>query len=320
MKPLVPVTLEEIHTARRRLEGVAIRTPLVPLNLDDTPGPIYLKLENLQPIGSFKLRGGCNAIGAATDEELANGVVTASAGNWAQGLAWNARRRGVACHIAVPDDAPRTKTEAIRRLGARVVEMPFEEWWAALVAHRVDGLEGRFVHPVSDPLVIAGNATVGLEILEDLPDVSAIVVPFGGGGLSCGIACAMRELARNVPVYGAEVDTAAPLAASLEAGSAQTIARTGSFVDGIGGSSVLAEMWPLVREMIAGSLVASVPAVADAVRTLALRNRIVAEGAGAAAVAAAVSGGAGSGKTVCVISGGNIDADVLATILRGEVP
>lgn len=320
MEPLAPVGIDDIRAAQQRIAGAAIRTPLVPLNLDDAPATIYLKLENLQPIGSFKLRGGCNAIALATDEELAGGVVTASAGNWAQGLAWNARRRGVACHIVVPDHAPAAKTDAIARLGAQVVRVPFDEWWRAIVNHRVEGIEGRFVHPVSEPAVVAGNGTVGLEILEDLPEVDAVVVPFGGGGLSCGIASAFRGLGRDIPVFAAEVDTAAPLAASLAAGAPRAVDRRPSFVDGIGGGSVLEEMWPLARDLLAGSIVTSVDAAADAVRLLALRNHVIAEGAGAASVAAGLSGQAGGGNVVCVISGGNIDPDVLATILRGETP
>lgn len=320
MRPLAPIAIEEIRAAQRRIAGTAIRTPLVPLDVDDAPAKIYLKLENLQPIGSFKLRGGCNAIMQASDEELAHGVVTASAGNWAQGLAWNARRRGVSCHIVVPEHAPATKTEAIARLGARVIRVPFGQWWQAIVDHRFDGLAGRFVHPVSEPAVIAGNGTVGLEILEDLPEADAVVVPFGGGGLSCGIACAFRGLGRDIPVYGAEVETAAPLAASLAAGQATTVPHTPSFVDGIGGMSVLEEMWPLASAVLAGSIVTEVDAIADAVRLVALRNHVIAEGAGAASVAAALGGRAGAGKVVCVVSGGNIDADVLATILRGGTP
>jgi threonine dehydratase len=320
MKPLGPIPLGEICAARERIAGSALRTPLVRLDVPDAPAELYLKLENLQPIGSFKLRGAGNAIAQASREELARGVYTASAGNMAQGVAWNARRLGVPCTVVVPDNAPRAKLDAIERLGARIVPVPYERWWQVLVEHRYPGLEGVFVHPVSDAAVIAGNGTIGLEIHEDLPDVDAVVVPYGGGGLSCGIASALRALRPNTPVFAAEVETAAPLAASLAAGEPRSIEHRPSFVDGIGGRSVLAEMWPLASTLLAGSIVVGLAEVAAAVRLLATRARIVAEGAGGAALAAALTGKAGKGRVVCVVSGGNIDAGKLARILEGGIP
>lgn len=317
MSPLQPVPLEAIRAARERIAGTALRTPLVPLQVDDARAEIWLKLENLQPIGSFKLRGAVNAMALAEPGQLARGVYTASAGNWAQGLAWAARRLGVPCHVVVPDHAPRTKLRAIERLGGRVIPVPFDEWWQVIVEHRYPGLEGRFVHPVSDPAVIAGNGTIGLEILEELPDVDAVVVPYGGGGLSCGIACAVRALKPGTPVYAAEVATAAPLARSLAAGQRLPVDYTASFVDGIGSKSLLEEMWPLAREVLAGSLVVSLSETAAAVRLLAERNRVVAEGAGAVPVAAALAGKAGTGRVACVVSGGNIDLETLCAILAG---
>ncbi len=320
MKPLEPIPIEEIRAARERIAGSAVRTPLVRLNCDDERAEIWLKLENLQPIGSFKLRGAGNAMAKAGARALAQGVYTASAGNMAQGVAWNARRLGIPCAVVVPDHAPRTKLEAIERLGARIVPVPFERWWQVLVDRSYPGMDGLFIHPVSDSAVIAGNGTIGLEILEDLPDVDAIVVPYGGGGLSSGIASAVRALASGVRVLACEVETAAPLAAALRAGSPQPIEYTPSFVDGIGGKSLLAEMWPMVSMLLAGSLVVSLAEIAAAVRLLAMRNRVIAEGAGAASVAAALTGRAGRGKIVCVVSGGNIDATKLARILEGGVP
>jgi threonine dehydratase len=318
IRPLAAPSLEEVRAARERIAGLALRTPLVPLELEDAPARIHLKLENLQPIGSFKLRGGANAMRLAGREALARGVVTASAGNMAQGVAWNARRMGVPCTVVVPEHAPETKIRAIERLGGRIVKVPFERWWQALVEHRFPGVEGVFVHPVSDPAVIAGNGTVGLEILEDLPDVDAILVPYGGGGLSCGIAAVMRGLAPRVKVFACEVATAAPLSAALAAGGPRTIDHTPSFVDGIGGRGVLEEMWPLARDLLDGALVVPIAEVAAAVRLLVERARVVAEGAGATPVAAALAGQAGGGKVACVVSGGNIDAETLARILRGE--
>jgi threonine dehydratase len=320
MQPIDDIPLTEIEAARVRLHGIVLRTPLVRLNADDAPAEIYLKLENLQPIGSFKLRGAGNAMLAANPARLADGVYTASAGNMAQGVAWTARYLGIPCSVIVPDQAPATKLEAIERLGGRVVKVPYDRWWRVIMEHEYPGIRGLFVHPVADPAVIAGNGTIGLEILEDLPDAAAIVVPFGGGGLSSGIASAVRARRPETKVWAAEVETAAPFAASLAAGSAQSIERTPTFVDGIGGKSVLEEMWPLVKRLLEGSLVVTLRQIVDAIRLLIERNRVVAEGAGGAPVAAALAGKAGGGKVVCVVSGGNIDAVTLTTILRREVP
>lgn len=320
MKPLERIPLAEIRAARERLASTILRTPLVRANLDDATSEVYLKLECLQPIGSFKLRGAGNAMAKAGREALARGVYTASAGNMAQGVAWNARRASVPCAVVVPDSAPRAKLDAIERLGATLVPVPYERWWQVLVEHRYPGLEGLFVHPVSDPAVIAGNATIGLELLEDLPDLEAVIVPYGGGGLACGIASALRALAPAVKVFAAEVDAAAPFAAALAAGAPCAIEHRASFADGIGGRSVLSEMWPLASTLLAGSIVVSVAEVAAAVRLLATRNRVVAEGAGAVALAAALTGKAGKGRVACIVSGGNIDPAKLAKILDGGVP
>ena len=318
--PLEPIPLAEIRAARERIKGSAIRTPLVRLNVENAPTEIYLKLENLQPIGSFKLRGAGNAIALAGKEQLANGVWTASAGNMAQGVAWNARRLGLPCAVVVPDHAPEAKLSAITRLGGKIIKVPFAEWWQIIVTHTFAGMEGLFLHPVSDPAVMAGNGTIGLEILEDLPDVDAIIVPYGGGGLSSGIASAVKALKPDTKVYAGEVAGAAPLAPSLAAGSPQTIEYTPSFVDGIGGGSVLPDMWPLVSKLLDGSLVMTLAEVASALKLLIERNRVVAEGAGATSVAAALSGKAGGGKVVAVVSGGNIDSTKVVKILKGEMP
>jgi len=318
MEPLAEIPLEAVEAARQRIAGSALRTPLVRLDVEDAPAEIHLKLENLQPIGSFKLRGAGNALALADPRALERGVVTASAGNMAQGLAWNARRLGIPCRVVVPDRAPRAKLDAVERLGGEVVAVPFERWWRALEERAYPGLEGHFVHPVSDPDVIAGNGTIGLEILEDLPAVDAVVVPFGGGGLAAGIATVLRARRPEARVFACEVETAAPLAAALAAGEPRTIDTTPSFVDGIGGRRVLSEMWPLVSRLLDGSLVVSPDQVAAAIRLLVARSRVVAEGAGAASVAAALAGKAGPGRVVCVVSGGNLDPGVLAGILSGE--
>jgi threonine dehydratase len=313
------VTIDDIVAARARLAGFAVRTPLVRLDVPDAAGPIWLKLENLQPIGSFKLRGAGNAMLLAGRDRLARGVYTASAGNMAQGVAWNARRLGVPCTVVVPDNAPRTKLDAIERLGGRVLAVPYERWWQTMVEHSYPGIDGVFVHPVSDPAVVAGNGTIGLEIVDDLPDVETVLVPFGGGGLSCGIATAVRALRPNARVIGCEVATSTPLTAALAAGEPTRVTRTPSVVDGIGGMGVLAEMWPLVSTLLSGALVSSVEEIAAAVKLLIERARTVAEGAGAASLAAALRHRVG-GNVVCVVSGGNIDATKLATILSGGVP
>ncbi len=319
MQPLEPVPLDEIIAARDRISAIALRTPLVRLNVD-TPNDVYLKLENLQPIGSFKIRGAGNALLKMDGAALEKGVYTASAGNMAQGLAWNARNLGIPCQVVVPDRAPQTKIDAIERLGARIIKVPFDEWWRVIVTHHYPGLDATFIHPVSNPDVIAGNATIGLEIIEDLATVDSVLVPYGGGGLSCGIASALRALKSTAKVYACEVETAAPLAASLQRGEPAEVDHRPSFVDGIGGKTVLEEMWPLANHLLAGSLVTSLDRVAAAVRLLVERNRVVAEGAGATPVAIALSGEAGSGAVVCVVSGGNIDSSKLETILRGAVP
>ena len=311
-------TLDDIRGAARRIEGSVLRTPLVRLGVDDAE--IWLKLENLQPIGSFKLRGASNAMLSAPRAALAQGVWTASAGNMAQGVAWQARGMGIPCTVVAPDRAPDVKLAAIERLGARVMRLPFEEWFQILATRTHPGVAGLFIHPVSDAAVVAGNGTIGVEILEQLPDAAAIVVPWGGGGLSCGIATAVRALAPAVPVYACEVDVAAPLAASFAAGSPTRVPYRASFVDGMGAPFILEEMWPLARRLLAGSLVTSLEDVAAAIRLLVERNRVVAEGAGAAPVAAALAGRAGKGKVVCVVSGGNLDPRTLAAILEGRTP
>ena len=314
------LTLADVQEARRRIDGVVTRTPLIRLD-DGGARELYLKLENLQPIRSFKIRGAANAIAMLGDRELRAGVFTASAGNMAQGVAWTARRLGIRCTVVVPDGAPRTKLEAVRRLGAETIAVPFDEWWNVLATRRYPPLEpAHFVHPFSDVAVMAGNGTVGLEILEDVPDVDVVLVPFGGGGLSCGIAAAVRGLRPDVRVFGCEVETAAPLAAAFAAGAPVQCARTPSFVDGIGGPAVMPEMWPLASRLLSGSLVVGLAEVAAAIRHLVEHAAIVGEGAAGASVAAGLKGLAGPGRYVAVVSGGNIDPEVLSTILAGEIP
>jgi threonine dehydratase len=313
------IPLEEIRRARERLGDAVLRTPLVRFDVD-APCEIWLKLECLQPVGSFKLRGALSAIRAASPAELAGGVVTASAGNMAQGVAWAAREAGVAARIVAPDTAPRAKLDAVERLGGEVIPVPYEVWWQAMVERRYEGVDGLFVHPVEDDAVQAGNGTIGLELCEELDSFDAVVVPWGGGGLTTGIASAVKALRPGVRVVTAEPETAAPLAASLAAGAPAEIDYTPSFVDGAGGRALLPTMWEHARSLVDSAISVPLGDAADAIRRLASRARIVAEGAGALPVAAALRGAAGEGRVVCIVSGGNIDAAVLARVLAGETP
>jgi len=311
-------TLSDIRRARERIAGIAIRTPLLRLNVQDAPAGIWLKLENLQPIGSFKIRGAANAMAQIGPARLARGVMTASAGNMAQGLAWCARERGIPCTVIAPDTAPETKIRAIERLGGKVIKVPFERWWQTFQDREFPGVDASFVHAFDDPEVMAGNGTIALEIVEDLPDVDAVVIPWGGGGLSCGIAAGMRALKPGCRLFAAEVATAAPLAPSLAAGAPQQVDYQPSFVDGIGSRTVFPQMFARARALLDGALVASLAEVASALALMAERNRVIAEGAGACALACALSGGAGKGRIVCVVSGGNIDFSRLCEVLAGR--
>ena len=313
------IELSEIQAARQRIADVAVRTPLVRLHAAEVPAgtEIYLKLEALQPIGSFKIRGATNAVRLAPESERARGLITASAGNMAQGVAWAARELGLPATIAVPEHAPEAKLGAIERLGGKVVKLPYDDWWQAIVTSRVDGIEGLFVHPVQDEGVMAGNGTIGLEILDDLPDPDAVVIPYGGGGLTVGIASAIRALKPDTKIYTAEPATGAALAAALPEGEPVDVQYSPSFVDGSGSRRVLDSMWPRVRTLVDGAFSVPIPDTAAAVRILASRAHVIPEGAGALATAAALAGSAGTGKIVCIVSGGNIDAAKLADILQG---
>jgi threonine dehydratase len=311
------IAIEEIEAARTRIEGAAVRTPLVRLDIAGAPAEIWCKLETLQPVNSFKIRGAANAVRAADPALVRAGLVTASAGNMAQGVAWIARSLGVPATIAVPEHAPQAKLAAIERLGGVTLKLPYADWWQCIVESRVEGVSGLFVHPVSDPAVIAGNGTIGLELLEDLPDLDAVVVPYGGGGLVSGIASALRARRPQARIYTVEPETGAALFAACAAGAPVDVDYTPSFVDGSGSRRVLEEMWPLVSSLIDDALVASLEETAAAVRTLATRLRVIAEGAGALATAAALAGRAGGGRVVVIVSGGNIDFDTLTPILAG---
>lgn len=315
-----PVPLDEIEAARERTRDIAFRTPLVRLDYDDAPCEIYLKLENLQPIRSFKIRGASNAMLKAGREALAGGVWTGSAGNMAQGVAWAARVLGIPCTVYMPNTAPATKVANVQRYGGKVVQLPVKEWVDVFRNRGYPGAEGVFVHPYSDPAVMAGNGVAGLEILEDLPDVDAVIVPWGGGGLCCGIASAIKAKKPACKVFACEVSTGAPLAPSLAAGEPVEVPFTPNFVDGIGSPFVNSEMLELAQKLTDGSLVVDPEPTAAALRLIVERNRVVPEGAGAVATAAALAGMAGGGKVVALVSGGNIDFGKLVSILEGGVP
>src|SRR5271165_7444600 len=307
-----------IDDARQHVYEAAIRTPLVRLNYDG-PAEIYLKLECLQPIGSFKIRGAHNAVRLLPEEQRRHGVWTISAGNAAQGVALAARKAGVPCKVLVIDTAPAAKLDAARRLGAELVMASFDQCWTAMAERTHPAMDGAFVHPFEDDAFIAGNASVGLEILEDLPDVDCVVAGFGGGGLSCGIAAGLKARGHRAKVFAAEPETAAPLARSLAAGSPQSFPNwKASFVDGCGGKSVFPRMWDLAHHLLAGSIVSTLEEIRQAMKLVAERNRVISEGAGACAVAAGLSGKCGSGKIVCVVSGGNIDLAKFAELVTRE--
>ena len=306
------ISIDTIRDAARNIYDVAVRTPLVPLGPIVPGGPdIYLKLETLQPIGSFKIRGAYNAVRRLSARDLADGVWTVSAGNAAQGVALAARKAGVPCSVMTMDTAPQAKLRAIERLGATIVQTTYDECWRTVEAHASDRMKGHFVHPFDDDDFISGNGTAGLEIVEDLPDVDAVIAPVGGGGLLSGIGVAFRALRPSARVYAAEPETAAPLKRSMERGQASRFEEwQPSFVDGAGGKSVLDTMWPLLHEYVHESIVVPLDDAARAMRLVAERARVIAEGAAACAVAAAVSPAMatrGHKKVVAVVSGGNVD-------------
>ena len=315
------ISVQTIREAASAIYDVVTRTPLVRLDipgLNTAGAEIYLKLESLQPIGSFKIRGAYNAVRQLTPEQLSQGVWTVSAGNAAQGVALAARRVGAACSVMVMDTAPATKLASIERLGARIVQAPYEECWQTVERHQSDRMTGHFVHPFDDDAFISGNGTIGLEIAEDLPDVDAVIAAIGGGGLLTGVAAAIRGLLPDVRIYAAEPETAAPLSRSLAAGEARVFEEwTSSFVDGAGGRSVIRGMWPLLESCVDDSIVVSLDDAARAMKLVADRVHVIMEGAAACAVAAALSPQFAAHKhkkVVAIVSGGNIDLNRFAQL------
>ncbi len=311
-----PITLDEVREARVRIADTIVRTPLVRLQLGPEAPDIRLKLENLQPINAYKLRGAANAVANLPAAERARGVWTISAGNAGQGVAYAARAAGVPCTVVAIETAPVAKLERMKALGARLVTVSYDRAWQALDERSYPGVEGTFVHPFDDHDFIAGHATMGLEILEDAPDTAAIIAAIGGGGLVAGVASAVKALKPGIKVYGAEPETAAPAALSFDKGSPQPFpAWQASFVDGAGGQSMFPRMWERMKDIVDGSIVVSLDETRHAMRLLAEKARVIAEGAGALSVAAALTGKAGKGPIVAVISGGNIDLEKFCTLI-----
>jgi threonine dehydratase len=308
IEPVRPIELADIQAARTRIAGTAIRTPLVRLDLGAGSPEIWLKLENLQPTNAYKIRGATNAVAKLSDEERAKGVWTISAGNAGQGVAYAARKFGIQSSVVAIETAPQTKLERMRALGATIVPVSYEQAWRSAEAHAHPGLEGTFVHPFDNHDFIAGHGSMGLEILEDCPDVRAVICAIGGGGLISGVGSAVKALRSDVTVLGAEPETAAPYALSLREGGPRKFADwEATFVDGAGGKSVTERMWQRMRAVTDGTITVTLDQTREAMRTIAEKTRTIAEGAGALSLAAALTGQAGEGPIVCVVSGGNID-------------
>ena len=323
LKKYGPIPIEEIRDARNRIKDIIVRTPLVRLNVDDAPADIYLKLENLQPIGSFKIRGASNTILKAKPEELKDGVWTTSSGNHGQGVAWNARKLGVKCTIVVPENVDQAKIDSLERLGATIIKGPpfsLEHMRDFFDPNSYPEMKGLFVHPFMNPSGMAGQGTIGLEILEDLPDVDAVITPWGGGGLTCGLASAIRALKPETKIYASEPETAAALAASFKAGQPEKFDYIPTFIDSAGAPIVWPEMWSRAKELLDGSIAVGIDKTASTIKMMAERNKIVVEGAGALSVTAALTGKAGTGKVACVVSGGSIELKKLVKIFQGKTP
>lgn len=319
IEPVRPITIEDVEAARARIGGTVLRTPLVRLDLGPDGPDIRLKLENLQPTNAYKIRGAANAVAALTDAQRARGVWTISAGNAGQGVAFAARAAGIPCAVVAIDTAPQTKLDRMRALGASIVPVSYEQAWAAAEAHAFEGMEGVFIHPFDNHDFIAGHGTMGLEILEDAPDVRTVVAAIGGGGLITGVGSAIKALRPDVRVLGAEPETAAPYALSLSEGEPRRFADwQASFVDGAGGKSVTARMWERMRPVVLGAITVSLEQVREAMRLTAEKARVISEGAGSLALAAALTGEAGDGPIVCIVSGGNIDLAKYCELVSGR--
>ena len=318
IEPVRPIELREIQEARERIAKTIVRTPLIRLELGPDFPDIWLKLENLQPINAYKLRGAANAVAMLSEAERKRGVWTISAGNAGQGVAYAAKKAGVSCMVVVIETAPESKVERMRALGAKLIPVPYDVAWKALEDRAYPGAEGTFIHPFDDDNFIAGHGTMGLEILEDAPETAAVIASIGGGGLICGIASALKALRPEIKVFGAEPETAAPAALSFKKGSPQVFTEwEASFVDGAGGQSMFPRMWERIKSLVDGYIVVSLEETKRAMRLMAEKTRIISEGAGALPLAAALTGKAGKGPIVAIVSGGNIDLKKFCELISG---
>lgn len=316
VEPVRPIAIEDVEEARGRIADTVLRTPLVKLDLGGDAPEIWLKLENLQPTNAYKIRGATNAVAHLSDEERAKGVWTISAGNAGQGVAYAARQFGIPSTVVAIETAPQTKLERMRALGAKILPVSYQQAWEAAEAHAFDGAEGTFIHPFDNHDFIAGHGTMGLEILEDLPEVRTVIAAIGGGGLITGVGSAIKAKRPDVRVLGAEPETAAPYAYSLGEGAPSWFPDwQASFVDGAGGKSVTERMWQRMRAVTDGAIIVTLDQVRDAMRLMAEKSRTISEGAGALALAAALTGEAGDGPIVCIVSGGNIDIPRFAELV-----
>jgi threonine dehydratase len=314
--PVRPIEIADIEAARERIAGTVLRTPLVKLDLGKDGPDIRLKLENLQPTNAYKIRGAANAVARLSDEERARGVWTISAGNAGQGVAYAARAAGIPCSVVAIETAPQTKLDRMRALGATIIPVSYTEAWNAAEAHQFAGLDGTFVHPFDNHDFIAGHGTMGLEIIEDAPDVKTVIAAIGGGGLITGVGSAVKALKPDVRVLGSEPETAAPYAFSLQEGAPSKFPDwQASFVDGAGGQSVTQRMWNRMQPVVDGAVTVTLDQVREAMRLMADKARVISEGAGALGLAAALTGEAGDGPIVCVVSGGNIDLAKFASLI-----
>ena len=317
--PVRPITIEDLDEARERIRGTVSRTPLVRLDLGSDAPDVRLKLENLQPTNAYKIRGGANAVASLSDEARAKGVWTISAGNAGQGVAFAARQFGIPCKVVAIETAPQTKLDRMRALGATIVPVSYDRAWVAAETHQFDGLEGTFVHPFDNHEFIAGHGTMGLEILEDCPDVGTVICAIGGGGLITGVGSAIKARSPATKVLGAEPETASPYALSLREGGPQKFAAwQASFVDGAGGKSVTQRMWQRMRPVTDGAVTVTLDETRRAMLMIAEKSRTIAEGAGALALAAALREPKLKGPVVCVVSGGNIDLDNFAELVTSQ--
>lgn len=308
--------IEDVRAAADRLRGIAVHTPLVALHHFGAPSGIFLKPEIHQPITSFKIRGVFNAVSVLSPEQRARGLSTVSAGNTAQALAWVGRHFGVTSRSLMPDNAPKTKVEAVKRYGGTPVLVPTADVFRFLKEHQWEKEPFAFIHPWTCRDVMIGHGTMGLEIIADLPDVDSVYLPVGGGGLMGGVGSVIKALNPSVRLVAVEPEGCPALHESLRLGKPTSV-ECNTICDGVAVPYITDEVFPLLRDLVDEVILVSEDAVRATIRRLALGNRMIVEGAGALSVAAALdTPEAKRGKTVCVVTGGSIDTAKLAELLN----